>query len=188
MVITPVFQTGDRGSIPLTRSKKHPNKLHMEKLPTLYKLVFSRERAPGNKHTLRHNQCEVDVYKLIHLTREIPNTTILTSDYIADLNDRCWTDNNGEKISPQDIIKAFREAGDFKKTIIAHPEFSHHIRGIEKADLSHPVIIFESGIIDGMHRFVKAVLEERTDLQAKVINEIPKTAIIKIYKNDTAPK
>ena len=156
-------------------------KPNMEKPLSPDKAVFPRESVSENRHALRHNQYEVDVYKLVHLAREMPDTTISINSYIADLNDQCWTDDNEKTISPQEVISALTDAGSVEKAIAAHPEFSSHLRKIEKTDPNYPVIIFESKIIDGMHRFVKAVFEGRTDLRAKVIAEIPNAAIIKIH-------
>ncbi len=153
----------------------------METPPSSNRPAFPKESIPGNRHALRHNQYEVDVYRLIDLIQEVPETTVSIGNFVEDLNDKSWTDDSGKNISPQEVIDAWRDAGGAEKMSVVHPEFSDHMRKIENADPSVPIIIFESKIIDGMHRFVKAVLEGRTDIRAKIISEIPNEAIIKIH-------
>ena len=76
------------------------------------------------------------------------------------------------------MIDAYRAAGDAEIAIDAHPEFARHIKKIENSDYSFPVFIFESKMIDGMHRFAKAILEDQATIKAKIIDEMPKEAII----------
>jgi hypothetical protein len=46
-------------------------------------------------------------------------------------------------------------------------EFIDHMRLVEEADLSFPIILSASGdVMDGMHRVAKSVLRGRTDIEA----------------------
>jgi hypothetical protein len=150
----------------------------MKGAPSPEKPVFPTESVAGKSHVLNHNQLEVDIYKLIHLTQEIPETTIPIEKFLIGLNDQCWSDDNGKIISPQEVMDVYQKVGNAEGVIDAHPEFSEHIRQIESADYSFPVLVFESRIVDGMHRFVKAILRGQTLIQAKIINEMPEGAII----------
>jgi hypothetical protein len=140
--------------------------------------VFPIESVASRSHVLRHNQLEVDIYKLVHLTQEIPETTIPVEKFLNGLNDQCWSNNNGKIISPQEVVDVYRKMGNAEGAIAARPEFSEHIQQIEDADCSFPVLVFESRVVDGMHRFVKAILRGQTSIQAKIINEMPEAAII----------
>jgi hypothetical protein len=49
-----------------------------------------------------------------------------------------------------------------------------HVRLIEEADLSYPIILSMSGtVMDGMHRVAKAVLEGRSEIEAVQLDEDP---------------
>jgi hypothetical protein len=50
-----------------------------------------------------------------------------------------------------------------------------HIRRIEEADLSFPIILSASGaVMDGMHRCAKALLERREEMYAVQFDQDPK--------------
>lgn len=49
-----------------------------------------------------------------------------------------------------------------------------HVRLIEEADLSYPIILAASGaVMDGMHRVAKAMLEGRSEIEAVQFDEDP---------------
>lgn len=49
-----------------------------------------------------------------------------------------------------------------------------HVRLIEEADLSYPIILSASGaVMDGMHRVAKAILEGRSGIEAVQFDEDP---------------
>ena len=49
-----------------------------------------------------------------------------------------------------------------------------HLRLIEEADLSYPIIVSASGaVMDGMHRVAKAALRGRADIEAVQFDEDP---------------
>lgn len=49
-----------------------------------------------------------------------------------------------------------------------------HVRLIEEADLSYPIILSVSGaVMDGMHRVAKAMLEGRSEIEAVQFDEDP---------------
>jgi hypothetical protein len=50
-----------------------------------------------------------------------------------------------------------------------------HVRLIEGADLSYPIILSANGaVMDGMHRVAKAMLEGRSGIEAVQFDEDPK--------------
>jgi hypothetical protein len=148
-----------------------------ENLPS-EKITLPKESTLGANHTLHHNGLEVDVYKLVHATQEIPVVVVPIEKYTDDLNDQCWTDDQGKRVSPNEVIEAYRIAGDAESAIAARPELSQHIRKIDTSDYSFPVLVFESKVIDGMHRLAKAVMERQTSIKVKLIGEMPEEVII----------
>lgn len=140
------------------------------------------ESSPDSTHTLRHNQYEVDVYKLIHLTQEMPETLVEMADYLDDLDDPCWTDDQGNRFTPRHIAEVYREYGPVAGAN-KYPNLRDHLQQIEQVDYSHPILIFEGKIIDGSHRFAKAFIDNQTSIKAKVIPVIPESAIIKLHES-----
>jgi len=61
--------------------------------------------------------------------------------------------------------------GKNKPTIRA---FIHHYQRVEQADLSFPIIFnLEFGILDGLHRLVKAHVSGHPSIKAVVLSELP---------------
>lgn len=141
------------------------------------------ESIPGVMHTLRHNQYEVDVYKLIHLTKELPEISIRLEDYLNELDDPCWTDTDEKRITPREVVHLYKEQGLLNATD-TNPELAKHLQQIDRADYSDPILIFESKIIDGSHRFAKAYADGQTLIKAKNIIEIPEGAILKLHAKE----
>lgn len=138
------------------------------------------ESTPGNRHTLQHNEYEVDVYKLISLTEELPETSIVVADYLDQLDDPCWTDGEDNRFIPRQVADIYREHGPITGAA-KYPNLKDHLQKIEQVDYSHPVLIFEGKIIDGSHRFAKAFVDNQTNIKARVISEMPTDAIIKLH-------
>lgn len=150
--------------------------LYMEAIPK----SIPTESTPNNRHTLQHNEYEVDVYKLITLTKELSETPIAVADYLDQLDDPCWTDDQDNRFTPRQVADIYREFGPTDGAA-KYPNLKGHLQKIEQADYSHPVLIFEGKIIDGSHRFAKAFVENQTTLKARVISEMPTDAIIKLH-------
>ena len=148
-----------------------------------FKQEFPTENTEGHKHTSRHNQYEFDVYKLIHLTQDISTNDVSMEDCSVDLDDFCWRDSNNNKVTPRQVAEIYKNEG-FANAIITHPEIRQHLEKIDRADYSHPILIFKSKIIDGRHRLVKAYSDGKTLIKARIIKSIPQAAIIKIYEKE----
>ena len=141
-------------------------------------LEFPKESILGHAHTLRRGGVTYDVYKLIDLAKDVPVTT----EKVAKLNnigleDLCWTDLNEIRFSPGELLEAYRKSGSLESLAINHPEFGVHIKRIRKADYSHPILMFEGDVIDGMHRLVKAIIDSVEFIPVKTITELPTQAI-----------
>lgn len=146
--------------------------------------IFPQESTPQVYHTLRHNQFEVDVFKLIHLTKELPESSVNIVDYLSSLDEECWSDDSGLKITPREVAEVYKNSDSVESAIVAHPNLSQHLRQLQHADYSFPILVFESKIVDGKHRLVKAFAEGQSSLKAKIISKIPEDAIIKLHENE----
>lgn len=90
-----------------------------------------------------------DVDRLIRLTSQLPRRRIPLNQ-IREL-DEVWF-GDGERPTWRAMIE--------------------HIRLIDEADLSYPIILSASGaVMDGMHRAAKAVLEGRAEVEAVRFDE-----------------
>lgn len=67
--------------------------------------LFPKESIPGNTHTLRYSNLEVDVYRLIHATREVPTTKVPIDTLLKELEEECWTDVKGNRVTPRTVVK-----------------------------------------------------------------------------------
>ena len=53
-------------------------------------------------------------------------------------------------------------------------DFAAHMRKVQEADLSYPIILAPNGvIIDGRHRLTKAILEGHTTIKAVRFDQMP---------------
>ncbi len=60
-----------------------------------------------------------------------------------------------------------------------------HVRLIEAADLSYPIILSASGaVMDGMHRIAKAVLQDRHGVEAVQFDEDPEPDHVGLGPNE----
>ena len=48
-----------------------------------------------------------------------------------------------------------------------------HIERCLKANLKHPILVWDNKILDGCHRVIKALATCQSDVRAKVIRDIP---------------
>ncbi len=87
-----------------------------------------------------------DVRRLIELSRGLPVATVPISQ-IAELDENYWYAFEGQVPSCRSIIE--------------------HIELIAESTFEHPIILDADGkVMDGMHRVCKAVLQDRTNIEA----------------------
>ena len=141
---------------------------------------FPKESKSGWEHSLTINGAEYDVYKLIHLTSEVPSTEIKLSGSEEKLFEGVWwSDNNKNKFLPKDLLSEFNKAGSWKTILAAHPEWKDHIKKVQEADYSHPILIHNNYVLDGIHRLIKAITEKANYISAKILDHLPEEAKIK---------
>lgn len=87
-----------------------------------------------------------DVHKLIRAAKGLPVLKVPVSD-IAEIDENWWYQEPGALPTPR--------------------SFAHHMAAVEKTDLTYPIILCAEGrLMDGMHRMVKALIENRDQILA----------------------
>ena len=105
-----------------------------------------------------------DVHHLIRLSKQIP-PSLVRLDEIPELDQNWWYED--QTISPT------------PKAIAAHMAL------VQKADLSFPILLCADGrLMDGMHRLVKAVLEQRDVVSAIKFPVTPEADYINVSADD----
>lgn len=94
-----------------------------------------------------------DVERLVELSARLPVREV-ELDSIDEIDTAYWFDLGTARPTVRTIVE--------------------HVRLIEDADLSHPVILAADGrVMDGMHRIARALLEGRTTIKAVRFTEQP---------------
>jgi hypothetical protein len=105
-----------------------------------------------------------DVHRLIRQARPLPSLTVRLED-IAELDENWWYETSTELPTPR--------------------SFAAHMALVQQADLAYPVLLCAEGrLMDGMHRLVKALLEQRETVQAVRFPVTPKPDYINVAPDD----
>ncbi|KKT01288.1 MAG: hypothetical protein UW07_C0040G0013 [Candidatus Nomurabacteria bacterium GW2011_GWF2_43_8] len=148
--------------------------------PIIQRFIPAQSIRGKDDHVFSSNGLEVDVYRLIHLAENVPVVEVSVEELSRALRESCWSDENGKRISPTKVMKKYEEANRNVESIHKqYPEIAKHVRQIIHADLSHPIILFEGRVVDGIHRLTKAVLQGDRTVKAKILDSIPEDAILK---------
>lgn len=87
-----------------------------------------------------------DCDRLVRLSRDLPRKFVRLES-IRELDEAYWRDKGDPHLTCREIIE--------------------HLKLIQEADLSYPIILSaDGGIMDGMHRVARAVLEGRDEIEA----------------------
>ncbi len=94
-----------------------------------------------------------DVHGLVQRSRGLPVISVPLSD-IAEIKERWWYQDESDVPTPQSI--------------------ADHMALVQQADLTYPIILCSDGrLMDGMHRVVKALLQERQSIDAVRFDRTP---------------
>ncbi len=105
-----------------------------------------------------------DVHRLIELSKDLPVVSIDPKD-IAELNESYWFDGQQANPSCLDLLE--------------------HMRLVQQTDFQHPIILCADGrVMDGMHRVVRAVLENRDTIEAVRFATTPKPDYTDVQADD----
>ena len=92
-----------------------------------------------------------DVDRLVKLSSQLPRKRVPLTQ-VRELDEACF--GEGERTTWRAMLE--------------------HVRLMDEADLSFPVILSSNGeVMDGMHRIAKAVRQGRTDIEAVQFDEDP---------------
>ncbi len=95
-----------------------------------------------------------DVDRLIRLSKDLPRTRVPLSS-IGEIDEVYWFDDEEERPTCRKLIQ--------------------HMRLIEEAEFSHPIILGVDGrVMDGMHRVAKALLQGMVEIEAVRFEHDPK--------------
>ncbi len=104
-----------------------------------------------------------DVDRLVELSRDFPVETVALED-IWELDRVRWFDETHPP-TPRALLE--------------------HIRLIEEADLSYPIILGADGrVMDGMHRILRALLRGETRIQARRFTVDPEPDYVGVSLDD----
>ncbi len=94
-----------------------------------------------------------DVHKLIRASKHLEAVEIPVED-IAEIDENWWYQQPGSIPTPRSIAQ--------------------HMMMVERTDLDHPVVLSADGrLMDGMHRVVRALIENRTHIRAVRFTKTP---------------
>ncbi|MEM9440032.1 MAG: hypothetical protein AAGA73_06265 [Pseudomonadota bacterium] len=94
-----------------------------------------------------------DVHRLMRLAASRPSQFVPLSK-LREVDENWWYQDNSDVPTPR--------------------SFAGHMRQVQSTDLKHPIILCSDGrLMDGMHRIVKALLEERSAILAVQFEKTP---------------
>lgn len=105
-----------------------------------------------------------DIHRLIRLSRPLAAAPVPLKD-IAELDENWWYGYPADTPSPRSLAT--------------------HMALVQQVDLTYPILLCADGrLMDGMHRLVKALLEDRPEIQAIRFPVTPKADFINISADD----
>lgn len=142
--------------------------------------ILPRESTPGDSHIADYGDKKVDVYKLIHAAESLPVETVNMLELEDCRENNYWFDKNGAWLGPHHIADAVMKMGktDFDALVEQHPAWEDEIRKIQHADYeSYPILIVGNTVVDGLHRYTKALVDGQKTINAKRFPELPQETI-----------
>lgn len=143
-------------------------------------LKLPPESVEGNTHLAEVNDKVYDVYKLIELAKTIESHAVPTSTFDNNKEGKYWHAKDGSAdIGPSDIIDALEGVVDWDGLTTKHPEWQEHIEKIRHADYeTYPILYTGTDlVVDGMHRLTKAWIDRAPEIKAKLIENLPDSAV-----------
>ena len=105
-----------------------------------------------------------DCDRLVALSAGLPRETIPVES-IRELDEAYWGADDGVRMTCREVVE--------------------HMRLVEEADLSFPIILSSDGrVMDGMHRVARALLEGRAEIEAVRFREDPKPDYMNVRESD----
>ena len=112
----------------------------------------------------KHGYFAWDIDRLIALTKDFERQWV-DLDSIRELDETFWFGNKSDKPTCRAIVE--------------------HLRLIEEADLSYPIILSSDGrVMDGMHRVAKVLLEGKEKIEAVQFSKDPEPDYENVQQDD----
>lgn len=112
----------------------------------------------------KHGVRAWDVERLVRLSAGFPVKKVHV-DSIRDLDSVYWFQDEGTPPTCRAILE--------------------HLRLVEAADLDHPIILSaDGGVMDGMHRVLKAALSGLRDIEVVQFEEDPEPDYVGVHPDD----
>jgi hypothetical protein len=108
--------------------------------------------------------CAWNVHRLVELSRDLPRERVPLSA-IRELDEPYWSNEGTQILTCREIVD--------------------HARLMLDCDLAFPIILSsDGGVMDGMHRVCKALLENRTEIEAVRFVRDPAPDYIGVHPDD----
>jgi hypothetical protein len=108
--------------------------------------------------------CAWSVRRLVELSRDLPRVHVALSA-IRELDEPYWCNEGNRTLTCREVVE--------------------HARLMLDCDLAFPVILSSDGrVMDGMHRVCKALLENRTEIEAIRFVQDPEPDYIGVHPDD----
>lgn len=105
-----------------------------------------------------------DCDRLVELSAGLPREMIPVES-IRELDEPYWGAGDGAQMTCRDVVE--------------------HMRLVQEADLSFPIILSSDGrVMDGMHRVAKALLEGRSRIEAVRFRDDPEPDYVNVSEAD----
>lgn len=117
----------------------------------------------------------LDLYFIRHFAAEFPSQEVSLSSLMSQLGSQSWED--AEANSPLEVLNEYnRLSRDTSKVLEEHLEWAERLKRIEEADYSYPILIYKNVVIDGLHRVVHAMMDEKQTISAHLLTSLPNEA------------
>jgi hypothetical protein len=108
--------------------------------------------------------CAWSVRRLVELSRDLPRVHVALSA-IRELDEPYWCNEGNRTLTCREVVD--------------------HARLMLDCDLAFPIILSSDGrVMDGMHRVCKALLENRTEIEAVCFIHDPEPDYIGVHPDD----
>ncbi|QRZ13300.1 GNAT family N-acetyltransferase [Paracoccus methylovorus] len=130
----------------------------------LDKMRFQMLRKQYHFRTIQGDLHAWDVHRLIRLSKHLTPKLVRLED-IAELDENWWYEGQENLPTPRALAA--------------------HMALVQQTDLAYPILLCADGrLMDGMHRLVKALLDDRTHIQAIRFPVTPEADYINVSADD----